>query len=83
MFFERGNLSDSILPYIDNDPLVVIRLINPSSGYKKDVLAYVDTGSDSIAVPKDVWDELNIESYRATTISVVGVRLQHGTLNWM
>ncbi len=28
--------------------------------------------SDSIAVPNDVWDELNITSYRATTISVVG-----------
>jgi len=66
------NLVESIFPYIDNDPLVKITLKNRSSGKEKEVLAYVDTGSDSIAVPKDVWDNLNIETYRATTISVVG-----------
>ena len=72
MFYESEKLSDSIFPYIDNDPLIALKLKNPSSGHEKDVLAYVDTGSDSIAVPKDVWDDLNIESYRVTTISVVG-----------
>ncbi len=65
-------LPDNVFPYTDNDPLVVIRLINPSNKHEKEVLAYVDTGSDSIAVPKDVWDELNINSYRVATISVVG-----------
>jgi hypothetical protein len=65
-------LPDNVFPYIDNDPLVVIRLINPSNKHEKEVLAYVDTGSDSIAITKDVWDELNIDSYRVATISVVG-----------
>lgn len=65
-------MSDSTFSYIDNDPLLVIKLINPSTGREKEVLSYVDTGSDSIAIPKDVWDELNIDSYRVATISVVG-----------
>ena len=72
MFSERESLLDSTFPYIDNDPLVVIKLINPPSDREKEVLAYVDTGSDSIAIPKDVWDGLNITSFRAATISVVG-----------
>ncbi len=66
------SLPENVFPYVDNDPLVVIKLINPSTKREKKVLAYVDTGSDSIAVPKDVWDELNIDSYRVATISVVG-----------
>jgi len=65
-------LSENIFSYIDNDPLVTIKLINPSLNYEKEVLAYVDTGSDSLAIPRDVWDELNIRSHRAATISVVG-----------
>ncbi len=71
-FSEREKLPENVFPYIDNDPLVVIKLANPSTKREKEVLAYVDTGSDSIAVPKDVWDELNINSYRVATISVVG-----------
>lgn len=71
MFSGCGQLPD-IFPYIDNDPLVAIKLINPLTGNEKEVLAYVDTGSDSIAIPKDVWNDLNITSHRATAISVVG-----------
>lgn len=72
VFSGREGLPDNTFSYIDNDPLVAIKLINPLTGNEKEVLAYVDTGSDSIAIPKDVWDELNITSFRVTAISVVG-----------
>ena len=72
VFSGRERLPDNTFSYIDNDPLVVIKLINPSTGREKEALAYVDTGSDSIAIPKDVWEELNITSFRVTSISVVG-----------
>lgn len=72
MFSGCECLPDNTFSYTDNDPLVAIKLINPLTGNEKEVLAYADTGSDSIAIPKDVWDELNIISFRVTSISVVG-----------
>ncbi|MFQ6055753.1 MAG: aspartyl protease family protein [Methanosarcinales archaeon] len=58
--------------YIDNDPLVLIKLINPISGDEIEVCAYVDSGSDAIVIPQDVWNNLNITSRRGTNVSVVG-----------
>ena len=58
--------------YIDNDPLVRIKLINPLSEKEIETYAYVDTGSDTVVIPKALWDELEIMEYERTVISVVG-----------
>ena len=58
--------------YIDNDPLVRIKLINPLSEKEIETYAYVDTGSDTVAIPRVLWDELEIREYERTVISVVG-----------
>ena len=58
--------------YIDNDPLVLIKLINPLSEKEIETYAYVDTGSDTVVIPKALWDELEIMEYERTVISVVG-----------
>jgi hypothetical protein len=41
--------------YIDSDPVVPIRII--VSTISKNHLAFLDTGSDGIAIPKDLWGE--------------------------
>lgn len=60
------------LKYIDGDPLVLVKLINPRSKAEQEVYAYTDTGSDSLAVPRDVWLELNIGYENRAAISTVG-----------
>lgn len=60
------------LKYIDGDPLVLIKLINPRNRVEKEVYAYADTGSDSLAVPRDVWLELELGYENRAAISTVG-----------
>ncbi len=60
------------LKYTDNDPLVLIRLINPKANEEKDVYAYADTGSDSLAVPRSIWMDLALDYENRAVISTVG-----------
>jgi hypothetical protein len=61
-----------ILDYYDNDPLATVTLINPSLNRKKKVLAYLDTGSDSVVISKDLWLSLQLDMEEYMSISVVG-----------
>lgn len=65
---------EAILDYIDNDPLVLITLINPGSNKKVRAYAYLDTGSDMIVIPRDMWLKLGLVMlYRANASAVGGV----------
>ncbi|MFQ6120601.1 MAG: aspartyl protease family protein [Methanosarcinales archaeon] len=65
-------MSEYIFEYIDNDPLILVKLINPLSGKEVEVYAYVDSGSDTIVITRELWDELEIAMYERANISVVG-----------
>ena len=58
--------------YIDNDPLVRVILINPVSNKKVYAYAYIDTGSDAVVVPRDIWLKLGLEMLYRSNISAVG-----------
>ena len=62
----------SIFEYIDNDPLVLITLVNPVSNEKKRAYAYLDTGSDAVVIPKDLWVKLGLEMLNRANVSAVG-----------
>ena len=67
------NISETFsFDYIDNDPLVLITLINPVSNKKESAYAYLDTGSDAIVVPRDVWLKLGLEMLNRANVSAVG-----------
>lgn len=60
--------------YIDNDPLVLVTLINPASNKKVKAYAYLDTGSDTVVIPRDLWLELELEMlYRSNVCAVGGI----------
>jgi hypothetical protein len=60
--------------YIDNDPLVPVTLINPASNKKVKAYAYLDTGSDTVVVPRELWMKLGLEMlYRSSVCAVGGV----------
>ncbi len=60
--------------YIDNDPLVPVTLINPVSNKKVKAYAYLDTGSDTVVVPKELWLKLGLEMlYRSSVCAVGGI----------
>ncbi|HLB70978.1 MAG TPA: hypothetical protein VJJ51_08030 [Candidatus Methanoperedens sp.] len=60
--------------YIDNDPLVPVILINPASNKKVKAYAYLDTGSDTVVVPGELWMKLGLEMlYRSSVCAVGGV----------
>ncbi|MFQ6061934.1 MAG: hypothetical protein ACE5J9_02000 [Methanosarcinales archaeon] len=65
-------MSEYIFEYIDNDPLILVKLINPLSGKEVEVYAYVDSGSDTIVITRELWYELEIAMYERANISVVG-----------
>jgi predicted aspartyl protease len=48
------------LEYVDGDPMILIKITNPSNGNERETYAYVDTGSDSIALPRDLWMDLDL-----------------------
>ena len=58
--------------YIDNDPLVRVILINPVSNKKVNAYAYIDTGSDAVVVPRDIWLKLGLEMLYRSNVSAVG-----------
>ena len=62
----------NIFDYIDNDPLVRVTLINPTSNKKVNAYAYLDTGSDAIVVPRDLWLKLGLEMLYRSNVSAVG-----------
>ncbi len=61
-----------VFDYIDNDPLVLITLINPVSNKKAEAYAYLDTGSDAVVIPRDIWLELGLEMLNRSNVSAVG-----------
>lgn len=58
--------------YIDNDPLVVVTLVNSVSNKKVNAYAYLDTGSDAVVVPRDLWLKLELEMTHRSNVSAVG-----------
>ncbi len=64
----------AIFDYIDNDPLVEVTLINPFSNRKVKAYAYLDTGSDTIVIPRDLWLKLELQMlYRSNVCAVGGI----------
>jgi hypothetical protein len=62
------------IDYIDNDPLVPVTLINPDSNKKVKAYAYLDTGSDTVVVPRELWLKLELEMlYRSSVCAVGGI----------
>lgn len=61
-----------VFDYIDNDPLVLITLINPVSNKKAEAYAYLDTGSDAVVISRDLWLELGLEMLNRSNVSAVG-----------
>ncbi|KCZ72190.1 Retroviral aspartyl protease [Candidatus Methanoperedens nitroreducens] len=62
----------AIFEYIDNDPLILITLINPVSNKKARAYAYLDTGSDTVVIPRDLWIKLGLEMHNRASASAVG-----------
>jgi hypothetical protein len=60
------------LDYYENDPLIVVTLINPIFNRKEEALAYLDTGSDTVVISRDIWLNLQLNMNEYTEISVVG-----------
>lgn len=65
-------MSETFFDYIDNDPLVLITLINSVSNKKAKAYAYLDTGSDTVVIPKDLWLKLELEMQNRANVSAVG-----------
>jgi hypothetical protein len=45
---------NAVFRYIQDDPLVQITLINPISNKKVEAYAYLDTGSDTIVISREL-----------------------------
>lgn len=60
------------LDYCENDPLVLVTLVNPVLNRKEKALADLDTGSDTVVIPGDLWLNLQLNMNEYTEISVVG-----------
>lgn len=60
--------------YIDNDPLVSVTLINSVTKKKAKAYAYLDTGSDTVVIPRELWLKLGLEMlYRSNVCAVGGI----------
>ncbi|MFZ3058510.1 MAG: hypothetical protein WA102_02120 [Candidatus Methanoperedens sp.] len=58
--------------YIDSDPVVPIKVI--SSNISNKYLAFLDTGSDGIAIPRELWEKLRLsQQYPVRIQSVTGL----------
>jgi len=62
----------STFDYIDNDPLVPVTLINPASNKKAKVIAYLDTGSETVVIPRELWLKLELEMLYRSNVCAVG-----------
>jgi hypothetical protein len=72
-FISGESLSPEIFyDYIDLDPVVPIRII--ASKISKKHLAFLDTGSDGIAIPKELWAKFKLSNdYPVRIQSVTGL----------
>jgi predicted aspartyl protease len=58
--------------YIETDPVVPIKIT--ASHISKKYLAFLDTGSDGIAIPRELWDKLELShDYPVRIQSVTGL----------
>jgi predicted aspartyl protease len=58
--------------YVDSDPVVPVRIIASSISNK--YLAFLDTGSDGIAIPRELWEKLELsQNYPVRIQSVTGL----------
>lgn len=58
--------------YIDSDPVVPIKII--ASKISNKYLAVLDTGSDGVAIPRELWDKLRLsQDYPVRIQSVTGL----------
>jgi predicted aspartyl protease len=62
----------STFDYIDNDPLMPVTLINPASNKKAKAIAYLDTGSDTVVIPRELWLKLGLEMLCRSNVCAVG-----------
>lgn len=61
-----------IFDYVGADPLVPIKIITANASNK--YLAFLDTGSDSIAIPRELWSKLGLsQDYPIRIQSVTGM----------
>lgn len=66
------NLNRESYDYVDSDPVVPIRI--KSSDASGTYLAFLDTGSDGIAIPRELWDKLGLSyDYPIRIQSVTGL----------
>ncbi|MFQ6072255.1 MAG: hypothetical protein ACE5KT_06090 [Methanosarcinales archaeon] len=47
-------------PYINNDPLIPIKISN-LNGKCLNILGYVDMGASNTSIPREIWDLLNLQ----------------------
>lgn len=58
--------------YIDSDPVVPIKIT--TSNVSKKYLAFLDTGSDGVAIPRVLWEKLRLSlNYPVRIQSVTGL----------
>ncbi|VVB85770.1 Uncharacterised protein [uncultured archaeon] len=58
--------------YVDSDHVVQVRIIVSSLSNK--YLAFLDTGSDGVAIPRELWEKLELSpSYPVRIQSVTGL----------
>lgn len=51
-----------------------VTLINPASNKKAKAIAYLDTGSDTVVIPRELWLKLGLEMlYRSNVCAVGGI----------
>ena len=63
---------DTFYDYIDSDPVVPVKIT--ASKISKKYLAFLDTGSDGIAIPKELWDKFRLShDYPFRIQSVTGL----------
>lgn len=58
--------------YYDNDPLIIVTIINPVLNKKHKTYTYLDTGSDAVVIPKDIWLKLRLDMDLMAPVSMVG-----------
>ncbi|MDD5474767.1 MAG: aspartyl protease family protein [Candidatus Methanoperedens sp.] len=58
--------------YIDSDPVVPIKIT--ASNVSNKYLAFLDTGSDGVAIPRELWEKLRLsQQYPVRIQSVTGL----------
>jgi predicted aspartyl protease len=58
--------------YVDSDPVVPVRIT--ASRLPKKYLAFLDTGSDGIAIPRELWEKMELsQNYPVRIQSVTGL----------